>query len=189
MTTPKNIAVFGFAGNPPHNGHRDVIIRASESVDSVIVVPSYRHAFGKQMSLYNDRFALANALCDSLPKGVTAYVSDIEERIAKAKSNREPIYTYDVMEALQKEAPSAKLVFVIGPDNASPEGWAKFHRSSDIARKWGTLAISETIRVRSTQIRKKIAMGKLPDQNECPQEVITLLEQIYFEMEDASGQH
>jgi len=189
MTTAKNIAVFGFAGNPPHNGHRDVIIRASESVDSVIVVPSYRHAFGKQMSRYDDRLSLAKALCDSLPNGVTAKVSNIEERISETKSKLEPIYTYDVMSALQKENPSAKFVFVVGPDNASPEGWAKFYRSSDIAMRWGTLAIPETIRVRSTQIRKKIAMGKLPEQNECPQEVITLLEQIYFKMEQASGQH
>ena len=56
------IAVMGSAFNPPTLGHVDVIEQALANADRVWLVPSFRHAWGKEMAPYLDRCAMSQRL-------------------------------------------------------------------------------------------------------------------------------
>ena len=43
------IALYGGAFNPPHAGHAQVMIEASRQARRVLIAPSYRHPYCKQM--------------------------------------------------------------------------------------------------------------------------------------------
>lgn len=171
----KMIAVFGSAFNPPHRGHADVVRQALEKADCVLLVPSYRHAFGKHMAPYDQRLAMAAAMAASLNELGDIRVCDIERAIAEGKDAGEAIYTYDVLCALEEGHPDASLLFVLGPDNAEPATWNKFYRAQDILDRWGTWAAEERIAVRSTRIRDNLAKAILPSEIECSVGVIELI--------------
>ena len=185
------VAVFGSAFNPPHRGHEDVVKQVLLHADHILLVPSYCHAFGKQMAPYEQRLAmtetmvvsLSSSLCDFLDgylKGSSnssgrIRVSDIERKLSEQKVTGEAIYTYDVLYALEEENPNASLIFVLGPDNAELVTWDKFYRSQDILDRWGTWVAKERVSVRSTSIRHALAQGNLPSERECAGEVIDML--------------
>lgn len=171
----KTIAVFGSAFNPPHNGHRDVIVQLVGQADAVFLVPSFRHAFGKQMWPFEQRLKLVTALADSVLAGVDVVVSDIERILAQARPSQLPIYTYNVLSALAKKYPQAELMFVVGPDNAQPQTWNRFYRAADITARWRLFAAKQRVSVRSTLIRQNLARGVMPTPEQCPVGVIELL--------------
>lgn len=177
------VAVFGSAFNPPHRGHEDVVKQALACADHILLVPSYCHAFGKQMAPYEQRLAMTKAMVVSLSHSLNAplndsgriQVSDIERKLSEQKAAGEAIYTFDVLHAIEEENPNASLIFVLGPDNAEPATWDKFYRSQDILDRWGTWVAKEIVPVRSTFIRHTLAQGKLPSERECSVEVIDML--------------
>ena len=185
------VAVFGSAFNPPHRGHEDVVKQALACADHILLVPSYCHAFGKQMAPYEQRLAMTEAMAVSLSHSLDAplnaplngsvngfgriQVSDIERKLSEQKAADEAIYTYDVLRAIEEENPNASLIFVLGPDNAEPATWDKFYRSQDILDRWGTWVAKEIVPVRSTSIRHTLAQGNLPSERECAVEVIDML--------------
>lgn len=173
--TQLKTAVFGSAFNPPHMGHADVINQALEVFDHVIVVPSFSHAFGKAMAAYSLRLDLVRTLVELHPDWQQrVIVSDIEKTIAKNKPVNEPIYTFDVLNELETRKPFEQLVFVVGPDNAEPETWAKFYRAKEIDERWGRWEVKERVSVRSTGIREIINSGGQPISNDCPPEVVAV---------------
>ncbi len=162
-------AVFGSAFNPPHMGHADVINQVLAVFDRVIVVPSFTHAFGKTMAAYSLRLNLAQILVSSHPDWQQrVIVSDVEQTIATKKSGNEPVYTFDVLSKLEALRPSDKLVFVVGPDNAAPDTWAKFYKANEIDERWGRWEAQERKKIRSTAIRNKLKAGEKPSLEECP---------------------
>ena len=167
--TQLKTAVFGSAFNPPHMGHADVINQALEVFAHVIVVPSFSHAFGKTMAAYSLRLDLVRTLVElHLDWQQRVIVSDIEEPIAKKKPVNEPIYTFDVLNELETRKPLEQLVFVVGPDNAEPETWAKFYRAKEIDERWGRWEAKERKKIRSTAIRRQLKIGGYPKPEECP---------------------
>jgi nicotinate-nucleotide adenylyltransferase len=174
----KTIAVFGSAFDPPHKGHEDVIKQACEWADLVLVVPNYRHAFGKRMSPYAQRYEMAAALVTSM-NNHKVQISNIEQTLALSGSEDLPIYTYDVLAALATQYQGAKLVFVVGPDNADPNTWRRFYKSEEILANWQIWAAVENIPVHSSNLRKKLKCGKLPTLDECPQAVIDLIKKSF----------
>lgn len=180
MTHSKNnkagtIAVLGSAFNPPHAGHADVVEQALEYAGQVLLVPSYCHAFGKQMAPYDKRLLMTRAMAASLSNRGDVQVSNIEQTLSEGKGSGQAIYTYDVLSALQEHNPQASLIFVLGPDNAEPEVWRKFYRAQDIVERWGLFKAKERLAVRSTGIRAKLAKGEMPTESECPASVIEAL--------------
>jgi nicotinate-nucleotide adenylyltransferase len=168
-------AVFGSAFNPPHLGHADVIDQALEVFDRVIVVPSYSHAFGKAMAAYSLRLELAETLIGLHPGWQQrVIVSDIEQTIAEKKADKEPIYTFDVLNELEAQLPKSHLVFVVGPDNAALDTWAKFYKAKEIDERWGRWDAKERVCVRSTAIREIINSGGQPKSSDCPPEIVTV---------------
>ena len=178
----KTIAVFGSAFNPAHCGHVDVVKQVAEIVDLVLLVPSYCHAFGKSMGPFNHRLTMAESMAQGLILSAKVRVSDIERRLSLANASDgatniglRPVYSYDVLCALEATYPGAKLMLTLGPDNADPAMWKRFYRSQEILDRWGVWVAQERVAVRSTQIRAKLAKGELPTEAECPASVIELL--------------
>lgn len=144
-----SIAIFGSAFNPPSLGHQSVIERLTH-FDKVILLPSYSHAWGKQMLDYDARCKLVEAFIEDLEQS-NLELSRLEEEIAVGD---EAITTFAVFEALEKKYPDANLTFVVGPDNFL--NFNKFFKAEEIMQRWQVLACPETVKVRSTQIREKI---------------------------------
>lgn len=167
--TQYKTAVFGSAFNPPHMGHADVINQVLAVFDSVIVVPSFSHAFGKAMAAYSLRLDMVKTLVGLHPDWQQrVIVSDIEQTIAVKKADNEPIYTFDVLSELEAQQSSGQLIFVVGPDNAAPNTWAKFYKAKEIDKRWGRWEAEERKQIRSTAIRNKLKAGEKPSLEECP---------------------
>ena len=195
MFPAKRIAVFGSAFNPPHFGHLDVIRQCESWADLIILVPSYAHAFGKEMALFSQRMQMVEALLNKANKSSfkkEILVSNIEQSIAKEKSkDNASIYTFDVLEAFEKIYPCDQLFFVMGPDNAKPDTWNKFYKASEIEERWNIWTAKENLSIRSTNIRtyveaclkteKKLSIEdnkiklKLELESMCPRSIIELI--------------
>ncbi|MCG7489266.1 nicotinate-nicotinamide nucleotide adenylyltransferase [Vibrio sp. Of14-4] len=144
------IAVFGSAFNPPSIGHQSVI-ESLMHFDRVLLVPSISHAWGKEMLDYAKRCDLVEAFIKDLSlKNVE--LSRIEERLYKPEQS---VTTYAVLKEIQSEYPDDSLTFVIGPDNLFNFG--KFYQADKILEAWSVMACPETVKVRSTDIRVRIA--------------------------------
>ncbi|AJR05920.1 nicotinate-nicotinamide nucleotide adenylyltransferase [Photobacterium gaetbulicola] len=144
-----SIAIFGSAFNPPSLGHKSVIERLTH-FDKVILLPSFSHAWGKQMLDFDLRCQLVQAFIEDLAMD-NLELSTLEKEIAVGD---EAITTFAVLEALEQQYPAAHLTFVIGPDNFL--NFAKFFKADEIMKRWQVLACPETVKVRSTQIREQI---------------------------------
>ena len=152
-----NIALFGYAGNPPHLGHLEVIEWLAARYDKVLVSPSASHAFGKKLPDINIRVILSVALlsCTDAPN---VELIEIEEEMAQHTDG--PIYSYDVLCELRKQYPNDTIHLAVGPDNAVPEIWQRFHRADDIMRDFGrVIAPDMGAHKRSTQIRAMLERG------------------------------
>jgi len=144
-----SIAVFGSAFNPPSLGHKSVLERL-QHFDRVLLLPSYAHAWGKEMLDYNARCELVAAFIDDLDLP-NLELSRLEQEMA---IGNEPITTFAVLTELQVQMPDVEFTFVVGPDNFL--NFSKFYKSTEILNQWQVLACPETVNVRSTQIRDNI---------------------------------
>lgn len=151
-TERKRIAVFGSAFNPPTLGHLSVIQRLSH-FDTVLLVPSYSHAWGKKMADFDKR-------CD----WVLSFIEDAGcpnlalYREEEQLSQNGAVTTWDLMNHIQKQNHTSELTFVIGPDNFL--NFAKFHRADEILQNWSVLACPETVQIRSTEIRHRLSLAE-----------------------------
>ncbi|ATF10122.1 nicotinate-nicotinamide nucleotide adenylyltransferase [Candidatus Enterovibrio altilux] len=162
----KHIAVFGSAFNPPSLGHLSVIKRLSH-FDTVLLVPSVVHAWGKKMADFDKR-------CDWVNEFITdvnisnAFLCADERDISKNTL----VTTWILLSHLQNQYPCSLLTFVIGPDNFL--NFMKFYKAKEIIKKWSILTCPETVKVRSTHIRDALQRGEDISSLTTPRLVITL---------------
>lgn len=148
------VAVFGSAFNPPTLGHLDAINYVlQQGFDQVWLVPSFQHAFGKQMLDYDARLKLLNAFHHDIANP-NVHICAIEKQIAQADK---PVFTWDVLTHLQNSHPEHCFAFVIGPDNQA--NWHKFYKAEEITQQWQLIAVPEREAIRSTLVRTAIADG------------------------------
>lgn len=170
-----SIGVLGSAFNPPHNGHADVVAQALAEFDRVLLVPSYRHAFGKNMLPYHWRLQMVAALVEAIADDRVA-LFDIEKSLAEMQDDpMRPVYTYDVLAETERRFPNAQIAFIVGPDNAATSTWQKFYRGDEIVARWSLWPAEERIPVRSSDIRAQVELGIYPSPAQCPPEVARLL--------------
>nr|WP_244875229.1 nicotinate-nicotinamide nucleotide adenylyltransferase [Vibrio litoralis] len=150
-----NIAIFGSAFNPPSLGHKSVLERLKH-YDLVLLVPSIAHTWGKDMLEYSARCEMVEAFIRDA-KLENLQISNVEAEILQSnvEEQGQSVTTYAVMTALQERYPQSQLTFVLGPDNFLNFG--KFYKADEITTKWSILACPETLPVRSTQIRQRLA--------------------------------
>lgn len=146
----EQIAIFGSAFNPPTLGHASVLARLTH-FDRVLLVPSFAHAWQKKMADFELRCEWLRLFVDELPQ-TNLEMSTIEASLENGKA----ITTWKLLHALQNEYPDAALTFVLGPDNFF--NFAQFYRADDILKQWTVLACPQTINIRSTTIRERIAL-------------------------------
>ncbi|MCE0494910.1 nicotinate-nicotinamide nucleotide adenylyltransferase [Vibrio salinus] len=161
------IAVFGSAFNPPSLGHKSIIESISH-YDSILLVPSIAHAWGKDMLDYDIRCELVDAFILDLNMP-NVHRSDVEERLVKPE---QVVTTFDVLDFLQQCHPESELTFILGPDNLF--AFKKFHRASDILQRFSVLACPERVPVRSTTIRQYLAEKRSISELTTPQ-VVSLI--------------
>lgn len=150
----KTLVYFGSAFNPPHVGHMQCLqyLIGQPGVAKVLAGPSKAHAFGKDMAPFDTRVALTQRMVNL--HAVDAEVSTIEADIERPGL---PVYTYDVLMALQKRYPTYTIAFGMGPDNA--EGFSRFYRADDIKSRFPLLVVPNMAPTRSTVLRAAARSG------------------------------
>tara|TARA_Y100001934_G_scaffold148567_1_gene178195 strand:- start:63 stop:647 length:585 start_codon:yes stop_codon:yes gene_type:complete len=167
----ERIAVFGGAFDPPHAGHVLVpaLVLSLEDVDRVIVVPSFNHAFGKNMAGFQQRMEMCEEAFSIY--GAKVIVSSIERDIAQGTR---PSYTLETLKALQAGFRDAQLRLVIGTDILSEaHKWFRFDEieknfqpivigRSGFSAKDGSTVLPELPDIRSQELREALASeGKM----------------------------
>ena len=146
-------AVYGGSFDPIHAGHVSMVRRAVHLGYQVIVVPAFRHAFGKQSAPFEHRINMCRlALEDALK--AQCRVCDIERSLAT--DDGEPVYTYDVLHHFKNRL-QQPVSLLVGPDIAGE--WQRWHRHADIDREFGRLSLPATHAVRSSEIRQHLRLG------------------------------
>lgn len=149
-----NIGVFGSVFDPPTLGHQDVLEQAAGHFDRIILVLSAAHAFSKQPLPFVQRMQMLERFAEtvSLP-GCLLEVSDIENQMLAQQPNQ-PVYSFDVLVAIEATNLDASIAFIRGPDNAASAIWHRFYRYQDIEARWSLFTAIERIGVRSSQVRQ-----------------------------------
>ena len=165
----RSIGIIGSAFNPPHKGHQDIIEQIYSEFDEILLIPSYRHAFGKQMESFENRLYMTSLLTQDFHaiKNIAfkpILTSSIEKDIGF--NNSTAVYTFDVLEELEQRYLcmniEADLTFIIGPDNATHDIWNKFYRGSEIIDRWQLKVVNERMPIRSSIIRQYLLDHQQP---------------------------
>jgi len=178
----EQVALFGGSFNPPHIGHTLAITYAlSQHVDRVLVVPTFKHALGKELIAFEHRVEMAKLALEFLNKGtmfLKVNVLSIEREIGHSR-------TLDTIKALYKRfASPIQLRLLVGADILKEKD--KWHRFDEIERLappivlnrggWEPTNQAVTLpAVSSSRIRHIIARKNRPDILEDKQ-VLSLIE-------------
>jgi len=116
----KEVAYFGLAADPVHNGHMVIAELVGCYVDEVWLVPCYQHRFNKNMVDYNHRLAM----CKLAARGKKRIkVKDFEIRARWTGG------TYDFLKQLSAKHPDIRFWVVMGQDNAENiEAWKDYQK-------------------------------------------------------------
>lgn len=147
-----HIGVFGSAFDPPTLGHLDVLQQAADHFDRILLVPSARHAFSKKSLPFVTRVELLNVFAETASVNTAIEVCDIEARLLE-RTPDQPVYTFNLLAALEENYEEAALSFIRGPDNASPEVWSRFYKAREIEQRWPIFTAKERLSVRSSEVR------------------------------------
>lgn len=171
----KQFGVFGSAFDPVHYGHLDVLRQVDGRYQTILIVPSFRHPFGKKMAPFATRIAMVKALLAEAGFFKSEVcVLDMEQKLAVEKDG--PIYTYDVLTYIAKEYGSDDLEFIIGPDNADRSKWHRYFRWHDIEAKWGFFVVEENLAVRSSVIRTQYQKEQSMNENHTARAVYEIMQ-------------
>lgn len=120
-----NVAIFGGSFNPPHIAHllATAWVVAAEEIDHVLVVPTFRHPFAKDLAPFDARVTMCDLAMGSLP---CVEISKIEEELGGESR------TLRTLERLQEMHSDWKMRLVIGGDLVAES--SKWHRFEDIQK-------------------------------------------------------
>ncbi len=122
------IAFFGGSFNPPHVSHVLAVayVLATEPIEHVLVVPTHRHALGKESGAsFEHRVEMCRLAMSDLAR---TSVSRVEEELGGTS------YTLTTLEELQKRSPGARFRLLVGADIlAEVDKWHRFDLVAEIA--------------------------------------------------------
>ena len=157
------VAIFGGSFNPPHLAHllAVTVVLATEEIDRVLVVPTFKHPFAKPLAPYDDRVAMCERAMGWLPR---VEISRVEEELGGESR------TLRTLEHLRAAHPDWSMRLLIGADLVlEAPRWFRFDAIQAIAPPLvvGRAGV-ETAEapapvlpaISSTDVRAKIAAGK-----------------------------
>jgi nicotinate-nucleotide adenylyltransferase len=162
------IAIFGGSFDPPHLGHVFLAAYALSvpSVELVLVVPVFQHAFGKTLSPFDDRLAMCELAFRDLRR---VEVSPLERELGGVSR------TLRLIEAVATRYPTHRLRTLIGTDILGESSqWQGFDQVSArapllVAMRTGHQADpGATVHgpmlpaISSTEVRAAMARGEAP---------------------------
>ncbi|MBS0289949.1 MAG: adenylyltransferase/cytidyltransferase family protein [Proteobacteria bacterium] len=157
----QRIGILGASFNPPTLGHRDVVNQAIPHFDEILLVPSVAHAFGKSLIPLKHRLAMLELFLNEWKNHAnktSIKISLIEKMLNENSTTQGPIYTYDVLSALELHYAQFQkpfqICFIIGPDIKEPTIWQKFYRYQDIEKKWPLFIAKENLPIHSSLVRE-----------------------------------
>lgn len=165
---PETLAVYGGSFNPPHLAHQMACLAVleTERVDRILMVPCFRHAFGKQLAPYEDRVEMCRRAA-ALFGGLVA-VSTIESELGEA-DNR----TYHTLVALRAREPGASFRLLVGADVLTEKD--KWYRWDEVVAMAPLIVVGregvgegsghafQLPAISSTAVRARIARGEPAD--------------------------
>jgi nicotinate-nucleotide adenylyltransferase len=158
------IALLGGSFNPPHVGHLLAAhyVRATEPVDEVWLMPSYRHPFGKQLVAFEHRLRMCELLCEDTSGWMKA--SAVERELGGEGR------TVDTLDHLTRTRPGDQWVLVIGSDIVKDlPAWKDFARIQQLAQvlvlyraghPWPQAVGPPLAEVSSTDVRRRLEDGE-----------------------------
>ncbi|EJK98923.1 MULTISPECIES: adenylyltransferase/cytidyltransferase family protein [Pseudomonas] len=154
------IALYGGAFNPPHAGHAQVMIEASCQARRVLVAPSFRHPYAKRMIDYEVRLNWLESIARKVQPLCRAQVraSRVEQVVARDVEG--PIYSYTLLTHLADSLAldGKQIALVVGQDVA--QLLPTFYRGEALLERFSIVCVEETIHVRSTVVRERLALGE-----------------------------
>jgi nicotinate-nucleotide adenylyltransferase len=161
----REIAILGGSFNPPHVAHLMAAwwTLATQGVQEVWLLPSFRHPFGKALAPFEDRVEMCRLAAGAL-RGV--HVCTAEAELAD-----DPLCgkTARTLEHLAAKHPTYRFALVVGADILpETEKWYRWDRVKELARivvvgREGYLPIPGAPAlpaISSTEIRARIAWGE-----------------------------
>ncbi len=157
------IALFGGAFDPPHLGHVLAATWAMScaEVDEVWILPVAKHAYGKPMLPWPQRWELCRAAFSGLG---FARLRDDELRNPEG-------YTFTLVERLRAAHPGHRWLLVGGTD--THRDLANWYRGADLARLVEVIAVprrgyddahpAALPAISSTQVRERLRVGRPAD--------------------------
>jgi nicotinate-nucleotide adenylyltransferase len=165
------VGLFGGSFNPPHVAHALVALYVLETapIDELWFMPTFRHAFGKELAPFDERVAMCELAAAAL--GPRVSVSRVEEEVARAtgRENR----TLFLLEHLAAARPDVSPRVVIGADVLHETG--NWHAWDEVCRRAPPIVVgrggsepppgthvSELAMpaVSSTEVRRRLAAGE-----------------------------
>ena len=153
----RHYTVYGGSFDPVHFGHLSLLERAIALGYEVIIVPAFRHAFGKQSAPFEHRVRMCELALLACQLQAQARVCTIERSLAQDSDI--PVYTYTLLCHLRDKLGSAPCLLV-GPDIAAE--WERWYRHTDIDQEFGRLGLPLSRAIRSTDIRQRLRAGAAP---------------------------
>jgi len=120
----RTIALLGGSFDPPHAVHLQISVYVLQVTEAAEVwwIPCASHAFGKQSAPLADRVRL----CELATRhAARVRVCDIEAELPH------PSFTIDTLEALRREHPDTRFVWIVGSDLL--DELPRWHRWSELA--------------------------------------------------------
>ncbi|HLU65748.1 MAG TPA: nicotinate (nicotinamide) nucleotide adenylyltransferase [Kofleriaceae bacterium] len=120
----RTVALFGGSFNPPHLAHQMVclVVLETEPVDQVWMIPTHRHAFGKELAPYDDRVEMCRRAAAVF--GGRVAVSTIEGELGRGGAESRTLHT---VEALRARHPDTGFRLVVGEDIlAEKDSWYRW---------------------------------------------------------------
>jgi len=166
----ETVGLFGGSFNPPHVAHALVALYVLETtaLDAVWLVPTWQHAFGKELAPYDDRCTMCELVAASL--GPRAQVSRVEEAVAQARGGESR--TLHTLEYLAEVAPHLRFRLVVGADILAEAD--KWYRWDEVCRRAPPIAVGRSgvplpdgitttelamPEVSSTEVRRRLGSG------------------------------
>jgi len=119
------VAIFGGSFNPPHLSHVlcATVVLATYEIDRLLVVPTWKHPFAKNLESYEDRVAMCESALAWLPR---VSVSRVEEELGGES------LTLRTLLHLHAQHPDWQMRLVIGADVLGDA--PKWHRYDDVVK-------------------------------------------------------